>query len=971
MSVITNIRVATAKALLLSLLLATPATIWAGTPNPKFALSTQIFLDEQAQAKQQVGPKRMQARSLSGDAKNASELILVDPSAPKSPVASPVTIDGEDYVSCFIHLVNPSDLSAVYALGVKLESAFEGLDFITALVPVAQLDALAELDNVTQIKVAQRMRPTTDVTRQLTHVQDLLTLSDQAKGRGLKTRYDGKGILLGILDTGIDFQHIAFKDTAGMSRIRVAVAGMENDNDRLRTYFNDELDSLFTDSHVEDHGTHTSSIAGGSSVVIRPDTMYVTNDHDSATYGGMAPGADLLLAGFYGLYDTWLAAVIDYWVRYADWAGQPVVISNSWGSGWGPRNGDTEYTDLINRYCGDEHPNHIILFAASNDAGNDQTGYGGYHVRKVDTNGENPLGTLLRSHMYTNADDGYKYSQLMCTIWADSAIACRLHVLDSMGTILHTDTFLGYKVIKDGIYDVNANGDTTFYYTGGMTVYSGKMYGKHRMALYSGPTLKTAACDTIYIGENKNYRSHYTLALEAYPTQGTDFVYMLGGAYSYFSDILTTPGHTWQRGTDDLSISGEAAMKNIITVGAYVSRDQWYNYKDSLCFKETNAVGDIAPFSSYATAEMSLTGEICPWISAPGCMLAAAVNHYHTAEIDPAYSYYGDYSKYLVVNDSVNPYALMQGTSMATPAAAGIVTLWMQAAQEVGKDLTVNEVKDILRQTAIHDSFTDGGPNASHFGYGKIDALAGIEYILSHYAKMGLQNNSANEDTISAVAGSSKIYEVTLRDRVLYKDSDWNTLCLPFSLDSFPRTLLEGATVMTLDGATSGYVGTTLTLNFTEATSIEAGKPYLVMWANDTVNPTIDNPVFENILMPTNVVAPEAVNFAGGRFVGAYSPVAFTGGDQTKLYLGACNTLYYPGADMTLGACRAHFCLDDPSLVPSRIVLNFQEQAPAISTTLQPVKTAETVKKFIRNGHLYIIRNQVTYDVTGRTVTTL
>ena len=141
-------------------------------------------------------------------------------------------------------------------------------------------------------------------------------------------------------------------------------------------------------------------------------------------------------------------------------------------------------------------------------------------------------------------------------------------------------------------------------------------------------------------------------------------------------------------------------------------------------------MGDIAPFSSYATAEQSPTGLAYPWITAPGAYIAAGVNHYHTTAVDNS-SYYG--TSNLVVNSSQNPYGMMQGTSMATPVAAGIVALWLQAARSVGKDLTVGEVKEIMAQTAINDSYTTTGPNASHFGHGKIDALAGLHYILSNY----------------------------------------------------------------------------------------------------------------------------------------------------------------------------------------------------------------------------------------------
>lgn len=71
---------------------------------------------------------------------------------------------------------------------------------------------------------------------------------------------------------------------------------------------------------------------------------------------------------------------------------------------------------------------------------------------------------------------------------------------------------------------------------------------------------------------------------------------------------------------------------------------------------------------------------------------------------------------------------------MATPVAAGIVAQWLQAANSVGKALTGNEVKTIMAQTAIKDAYSTTGPNASHFGAnGKIDALAGIHYILENY----------------------------------------------------------------------------------------------------------------------------------------------------------------------------------------------------------------------------------------------
>lgn len=76
--------------------------------------------------------------------------------------------------------------------------------------------------------------------------------------------------------------------------------------------------------------------------------------------------------------------------------------------------------------------------------------------------------------------------------------------------------------------------------------------------------------------------------------------------------------------------------------------------------------------------------------------------------------------------------------------------------------------------------------------------------------------------------------DVTLSGSTLYCNGSWNTLCLPFSLATLAGTPLEGLTVKELDtesahdGHHTGLDGTTLYLNFKDATGIEADKPYIV-----------------------------------------------------------------------------------------------------------------------------------------------
>lgn len=147
--------------------------------NPKFAWTTQLFLLEQ-QADSAAGPAMAPDRSIA-------------PAHRSSLIAAPHRVDGTTYISCFIYLQDPTDLSALCDLGVRVIKSFKGLNFITAEVPVDQLEALAEIDNVTSIKVSPVAEPATAVAREKTNVTPLLANTEMAQQRGLNTTYDGSG----------------------------------------------------------------------------------------------------------------------------------------------------------------------------------------------------------------------------------------------------------------------------------------------------------------------------------------------------------------------------------------------------------------------------------------------------------------------------------------------------------------------------------------------------------------------------------------------------------------------------------------------------------------------------------------------------------------------------------------------------------------------------------------------------------
>ena len=690
---------------LTTLLLVIAPMMWAQETNPKFSLTTRMFLSEQQEQSEQ--PANAPQRPTGMRHKQHQSLI-----------ARPDTIGNTVYIACFIHLADPTNLSELEAIGVQILSTFPNLDFVTARVPVTQLDALAAIDNVTKIKVARQMQPTTDVARQLTNVDDLLTLSQDATNLGITTKYDGTGVILGIVDVGIDFQHIAFKDKDGNSRIKRAYVYSGNGNGQEYTT-TAAISNLTTDTDDEDHGTHTASTAGGSSVIVNKIndnnfTVTVTDDHANATYGGMAPAAELYLAGIQDLNDAELANSFQKIAEYADEQNKPLILSNSWGAGWTSRNGISDLSELIAQHFGDAHPNHIILFASSNDAGRSGTETGGLFVRKTDATEAEPLATII----HTLADRGDEYENYLFHAWTNTNTRpnCKMYVINNnTGAVVASWTCTANKTTSFNGLDN--------YYDGTLKVLIEQEGDKYHVTAITGNYGLSIV--------DHNYGA-YSLAIEVYPESGSDEIRMWGGAASYFTSAgLTTPGHAWMDGTDDMSVSDEATIPEVISIGAYVSREQ---HTDSRGLSHTNfggTLGDIAYYSCYSTPELAPFGEALPCITAPGSVVIAAVNHFHTTDVD-IYSYFNNLPN-LVVNNASNPYGAMQGTSMATPVAAGIVAQWLQAANSLGKTLSTTEVKTIMAETAIKDSYCTTGPNASHFGNGKINALAGIHYILENY----------------------------------------------------------------------------------------------------------------------------------------------------------------------------------------------------------------------------------------------
>lgn len=714
------------------------------------------------------------------------------------------TIDGKAYISSFVRLDNENNTYAIEAKGAIVQCRFSN-GLVTALIPVDSIESVAAIADVKKVNVARRMSMMGNKARQATNTDDVLTRSTDAVAAGLSNIYDGSGVVLGVIDTGIDFNHIAFKDANGNSRIKKAYV---YNGSSAKEYSGSSITSTLTDDNTEDHGTHTSSTAGGSSVIFSGSegsstwgkTVTVTNDHANATFGGMAPGADLYLAGINGLSDTYMANAFQKICDYADGQGKPVVVSNSWGMSVGPRDGTGDIADVVNTYFGDSHPNHICLFAASNDAGN-----GGMYV-SGSASSSSPLGTVIKSN-YSNY-----FVDVIADAWTrtstSATLMCKIMTINkSTGAIVNT-----YTVTP------TANGAST----GISGLY----------AIKETSSSGHAGCYLYAYGSGNGYiTSNYYIAVQFYPSSGSATVDVWSpGGYTYFDNSPSISGYTWQLGTDDSSVSDEATIKNSIAIGAYITKNSLHDHNgasQSLTSSYPN-IGDIAYFSSYQVEGKGASQELLPWITAPGATIVAGVNHNHTSG---DYSYMNDnmasYGMYRVNSNTSYPYGSMEGTSMATPTAAGIVALWMQASLDENaqhKNLTVNDVKQIMKETAINDNFTTTGANASHFGNGKIDALAGIKYILGATGEPTIKVSPA-EVSMTGYAGETYTETITVTGPNLEADVTATlTGDESFAIDKNSITQSAAASgddiTITWNPTTQGEQNATLTLSSTGAEDV-------------------------------------------------------------------------------------------------------------------------------------------------------
>jgi minor extracellular serine protease Vpr len=600
-------------------------------------------------------------------------------------------INGRPYLSAFIKVTPNVDEAAMSSLGV-LTGTRAGSVW-TVQIPVENFPAFANTAGISNIDLDMPITPLLDSARRQTH-------ADSAqKGINLPMPITGSGVVTGVIDAGFDFNHPTMYDSTGTHyRIkRVWTQKIAGTPPTGFSYGNELTDTnaikaLGYDTAILSHGTHVTGIAAGSGY----------GSLSNSKFRGMAYESDIVLVGIMPAPSEWTVAgesdIVDganYIFTYATSVGQPAVVNLSWGSTLGPHDGNSLFSQACDALTG---PGKIFVCAAGNN-GEDTV-----HLQKTFTTTDTTVSTFVT--FSPSLDSNHQVTWV--DVWGDTGMAycVNIKLYDTSAAIDST----GYVCLADTVrtfYLIGSNHDTcTVVFTETPDEYNGK---PHMLISFAGRIHDNICMTTKASAGTVNMWEGYVLPPEGY--------------YGYLKNL----GRSWAVSGDvNMTVSDIGCTRSAITVGAYTSKVAFTNISGEGLYYPGASHGRIAPFSSLGTTE---DGRIKPDITAPGFALASSVNSHDTSYLTTGTNYSSVISSDTVAG-RVYLYAMLAGTSMASPCAAGIVAMMLQVAPS----LTPDEAKTIINTTAIHDLYTGAATSTGNttWGHGKINAYQAIAYILEH-----------------------------------------------------------------------------------------------------------------------------------------------------------------------------------------------------------------------------------------------
>ena len=508
-------------------------------------------------------------------------------------------------------------------------------------------------------------------------------------GLGLPQAFHGEGVLIGVLDWGFDYTHPNFYDTTLTStRIRGAwdqyrTAGPAPAGFNYGTVAETPADLLAMGSDTANvysystHGTHVAGIAGGSGCGLG--------------LHGMAPAAEFLFATL--MVDE--AAALDAFAWMQDVAeadNKRLVINNSWGL---PQWGTPDGTSLSNQFI-DAMSEEGVVFVTSNGNNGDSN----FHIDHTFAG----VGDTIRSRVqfYPLSANPNAWGQNL-TLWGEpgesfcAGFMLTQGVSSVVGTSPIYDTSNG-PLVLDTIHVVN---DDTLIYDISMEVAhpnNGRPF--LQMRIHKGS-------------------SNLAVVLQATAESGRVHAWNhthLSNDVGNWGQNFQAAQSTWLAGNPYYGIQQPACGHSVIAVGAYSSE-----YQNS---QGTEVGGSLANFSTYGP---TLDERLKPNVSAPGVNVESSLSSFR----DGSYSVTSQAEWAGTTYD----FGKLSGTSMSSPATAGVVALMLEA----NPTLSAEAVKIILEWTAREDNDTGSLPAEGDWvwGHGKVTASQAVMAALGWISHVG------------------------------------------------------------------------------------------------------------------------------------------------------------------------------------------------------------------------------------------
>ena len=505
--------------------------------------------------------------------------------------------------------------------------------------------------------------------------------------------YDGSGIIIGIIDTGLDWKHPDFRTSNDNTRIiSYWDQGMPDSVNSPQPYgygqefTGAEIDGGFTPNPPGDHGTHVTGTACSNGLA--PGNMK-----------GVAPAADIIMVESDFTKFNWtitVAEAVEYIFNIADSLGKPCVINASVGTLWGSHDGKDPAAQMIDSLL--QAKNGRAFVCAAGNSGAAIAFHLGYDVTSD---------TSFTWFEY-NANSGLGYGSVFFELWADTADFNNVQFAVGADRADSVYSFRGNTPFDNIQNRLNINVLDTLFNNGNEiavveTWADIPINGIYRMQVH----IKEPDSSQYYF----RFMTTGSGKLDVWSSAGMTVSNIISDEIDSLPTIAEFPDIINYKPPDKNStlVSSFNCSPNVITVGNYVNR---INYVD--------VAGDTQVYpgpsgSLFITSSKGPTrdGRIKPDIAGPGTTVLSAVT-LKTIGLDTINQPY---------NMSQDGYHKRNsGTSMASPGVAGIAALYFQKCPNAN----YQDVFSAITTSAKTDSLTGSTLPDNSWGYGKIDAFAAL-----------------------------------------------------------------------------------------------------------------------------------------------------------------------------------------------------------------------------------------------------